>query len=196
LGNTEDFVREYTEHDSSPCKEIIEWFESNQSLHTPGVVAIGDSRNQVDNNEKESTDICLPLRMAYQVPPIAKMMDVLWKSVNSYIEEFDVLQGTCFTMLENINIQKYTPPSGGYKAWHTERIGATSVTRMLVWMIYLNTVTDKGGTEFMYIKKTTNAEEGKIVLWPPDFTHLHRVIPSPTQEKYIMTGWYNFTLPQ
>ena len=31
-----------------------------------------------------------------------------------------------------------------------------------------------------------------MVIWPPDFTHLHRGITSPTQENYIATGWMNF----
>jgi hypothetical protein len=60
-------------------------------------------------------------------------------------------------------------------------------------MLYLNTVDDGGETEFRYLGHTEKAEKGKLVIWPPDFTHAHRGIPSLTQEKYIFTGWYEFT---
>ena len=36
------------------------------------------------------------------------------------------------------------------------------------------------------------AEEGKILIWPSEWMHLHRGIPSPTQTKYILTGWFSF----
>ena len=36
-----------------------------------------------------------------------------------------------------------------------------------------------------------NAKKGKTLIWPSDFTHTHRGQKSPTQEKYIATGWFN-----
>ena len=47
-------------------------------------------------------------------------------------------------------------------------------------------------TEWYYQKKKIQPKKGLSVIWPPDFTHTHRGIPSPTQEKYIVTGWWNF----
>lgn len=57
-------------------------------------------------------------------------------------------------------------------------------------MLYLNTVEDGGGTEFKYINRVEKAEKGKMLIWPSDFTHTHRGVISPSEEKYIMTGWY------
>ena len=78
--------------------------------------------------------------------------------------------------------------------WHFER--QTNVypmsSRALVFMTYLNDVTDAGETEWYYQKKKIQPKNGLSVIWPPDFTHTHRGIPSPTQEKYIVTGWWNF----
>lgn len=59
-------------------------------------------------------------------------------------------------------------------------------------MIYLNTVENGGGTEFKYYNHVEKAEKGKLLIWPPDFTHTHRGLPSETEEKYILTGWYEF----
>ena len=35
-------------------------------------------------------------------------------------------------------------------------------------------------------------EAGKLVMWPCDWTHLHRGITSPTETKYIITGWFSW----
>ena len=34
--------------------------------------------------------------------------------------------------------------------------------------------------------------KGLTLLWPAYFTHTHRGVPSPTEEKYVMTGWIEF----
>ena len=33
------------------------------------------------------------------------------------------------------------------------------------------------------------AREGRLVMWPAYFTHMHRGIVSKTSTKYIVTGW-------
>jgi len=90
-----------------------------------------------------------------------------------------------------MKLQGYKPPNGGFKEYHCERNSPNNVC--FVWMFYLNTVNDGGETEFKYQKHFEKAEKGKLLIWPSDFTHTHRGIPSPTEEKYIFTGWYEFT---
>jgi hypothetical protein len=60
-------------------------------------------------------------------------------------------------------------------------------------MTYLNDVTDDGETEFYYQQVKFQPKKGLTVIWPADWTHTHRGIASMTQDKYIVTGWYNFT---
>ena len=59
-------------------------------------------------------------------------------------------------------------------------------------MTYLNTVEDGGGTHFRFQNLTQQAKKGLTLLWPTDFTHIHNGIVSPTEHKYIATGWFNF----
>jgi hypothetical protein len=59
-------------------------------------------------------------------------------------------------------------------------------------MTYLNDVTDGGETEWKYQKLKIQPRKGLTVIWPTDWTHTHRGLPSKTQDKYIMTGWLNF----
>jgi hypothetical protein len=59
-------------------------------------------------------------------------------------------------------------------------------------MIYLNDVTDGGGTEFYHQNLIFQPVKGKALIWPSDWTYTHRGIPSPTQDKYILTGWFEY----
>ena len=67
-----------------------------------------------------------------------------------------------------------------------------SISRVLAWMFYLNDVTDKGGPRFPRHNLTLKARAGDLYIWPAYFTHSHHGIASPTQVKYIATGWVNF----
>ena len=88
------------------------------------------------------------------------------------------------------NLQKYEPGQG-YHNPHCENMDGPSA-RILAWMFYLNTVTDKGGTYFTNYDYTTEAVEGRLVIWPAYWTHTHHGVMSETQTKYIATGWYDF----
>ena len=75
-------------------------------------------------------------------------------------------------------------------------LGIKFLDRLLVWMVYLNDVNDKGETEFFYQHHFEEPKQGKLVIWPSDWTHLHRGIISPTETKYILTGWYTHIKPE
>tara|TARA_R110000744_G_scaffold379966_2_gene499323 strand:- start:398 stop:973 length:576 start_codon:yes stop_codon:yes gene_type:complete len=92
------------------------------------------------------------------------------------------------SMSPTFNMQYYKKGEA-FHQWHAERMKPIDNNRVLVWMVYLNDVTDQGGTEFYHQKHTERAEQGKIVLFSSDWMHTHRGIPSPTQEKFILTGW-------
>ena len=90
-------------------------------------------------------------------------------------------------------IQEFFKQLSSYAQMYVNKFSITNDIQ-LVYMLYLNTVTDGGGTEFIHQKIITNAEKGKLVIWPADFTHLHRGIVSPTEIKYIATGWLDIKL--
>lgn len=112
--------------------------------------------------------------------------------VEKYVEHHPGLKRVGqFRVVESPGIQHYRP-GGGFKSEHFERSSLAVADRMLVWMTYLNDVTDGGGTYFKYQDHTFEARKGRTLLWPPDFTHTHAGVVSPTQHKYIITGWFNY----
>ena len=113
------------------------------------------------------------------------------KAVSLYYKKYSLENIFAVTLRESFNIQHYAP-NEGFLGWHCERSQTQTNQRALVFMTYLNDVTDGGETEFYWQNLKVKPVKGKMVVWPTDFTHLHRGITSPTQEKYIATGWYNF----
>jgi hypothetical protein len=85
-------------------------------------------------------------------------------------------------------------PTQGFHSWHTERSNARmpNVTRHLVFMTYLNDISDEGETEWKHQGLKVKPEKGLTVIWPADWTYTHRGISSKTETKYITTGWYNY----
>jgi len=91
-----------------------------------------------------------------------------------------------------IKIQK-TLPGGGYHIWHIERGHKEfSCKRALVWTVYLNDIKEGGETEFLYQKCRFKPEKNTMLVWPAQFTHVHRGNPPLSNDKYIITGWVEY----
>ena len=149
---------------------------------------------EVDEAMKDSYDLGLvrvpeQMQEKYGVP---QFYQALKACVDRYIETHPVLRNVDpFHLAESPIIQHYRP-GGGFKFVHFERTGAATALRMLTWLTYLNDVTDGGGTHFVYQDLTVEARKGRTLIWPPDFTHTHVGVVSPTQDKYIITGWLSY----
>ena len=118
----------------------------------------------------------------------------LTKALREYFKHYPVLD-TNDTALYSIRqkLQK-TPISGGFHVWHHEN-GALSVFhRVLAWTIYLNDVEEGGETEFLYQSERVKPVKGRTFLFPAGFMHTHRGNPPISNEKYILTGWFNLRM--
>lgn len=149
-------------------------------------------RNVVETEKKDSTEVALQPNAAE--PALRTYLVELQRVVEKYIAAYPYCNSFApWTIVERINIQHYRP-GGGYKVFHTERISATppSANRHLVFMTYLNDVHDGGGTEFFHQKQIVAARKGLTLIWPADWTHTHCGIVSPTEEKYVITGWFSY----
>lgn len=174
------------------CRAFIETFESSEEKQSPGQIYKEGSRAVPD--VKKSTDISFTPN-DLQDPKwgylLHNLVPIVEEGLNDYILRYEkgLTQTDPFRMSSVFNMQRYRP-SEAFHGYHCERAGLRYSDRILVWMIYLNDVTDRGETEFYYQRHFERAQEGKLVIWPSDWTYIHRGIASPTQTKYILTGWF------
>ena len=172
--------------DNKICDDLITYFK-NSPNKKPGVL----ETMEVKNNFKTSTDLAILPFNTDEI--IKKYVTELHKVLKEYKKKYsfcDEVQPQ-WGITEGFNIQKYEPQEGFLK-YHTERSGLKTSLRHLVFMTYLNDIDDGGQTEFYYQKLNVKPEKGLTLIWSADWTFTHKGIASPTQTKYITTGWFSY----
>ena len=180
----ENFIMQFELNtiDSKICDDIIQYHKDNVDYKSKGTTL---SPNKNDPTDKKSIDVHIGGNC--QHPVMQNYMKYIIECVMTYKLKFNnALHELNFA--EGFNIQHY-PPEWGFPKWHNERSMQLTHQRALVFMTYLNDVEDGGGTDFKYQNTRFQAKKGTTLIWPPDFTHTHRGQISPTEEKYITTGW-------
>ena len=179
-----NFIMGWYVEDTTFCDELINYHNDPRTIKAVGKVG---SLLEENSFVKDSVD------SSYR----KDMLDYFkfGKHLNDCFNLYNLryTEATCdvgYSHKQLFNVQHYQK-GGGFKTYHCERfVGDYPVVdRHLVWMGYLNTVEDNGGTEFMYQDITIKAEKGLILIWPADWTFTHRGVVSETGEKYIVTGW-------
>ena len=146
----ETFINETMMSDISICDELIEYHSRNIEHKTRGITAGGEGSGKV------STEVGV---MPGNNNPIMHMyMSQIIKAVKIYGEKYGLSMHV--NLKETINIQHYAP-NEGFFGWHCERSSYQSHQRALVFMTYLNDVTDGGETEFYFQKLKIKPVKGK-----------------------------------
>lgn len=164
------------------CKDAINWFESKSAnhKHENEKWAIGTFRNDYT--------ISTPDRYgSFQKFDNGLLKRLLKKSYNAYTENYKLPSDCNFS---DFKIQK-SIEDGGFCTWHCEYNREISPNRFLAWMLYLNDVEKGGKTEFLSGQKI-QPKRGTLVIWPAYFTHMHRAAPDLKENKYILTGWFEY----
>lgn len=175
--------------DKSLCNDLIAFFESKKNKQRPGTV-YGDGKDKVKREFKDSMDISLNANDPNIKTYVPELLNVM-KLYGQYFKAADEMQAR-FGITENINIQRYYPGQG-FHGFHFEKNPSSknTLSRHLVFMTYLNDVPEGGETEFFHQNLKIKPEQGLTVIWPAEWTYLHRGLSSK-HTKYIVTGWFNF----
>jgi len=187
---------EYFPHDSfiggwyinkKLCDDLIKFYK-NSPDKTSGYFGIR-GKIVVDDKIKDSVDMIIQPNNKNKL--IKQYRGELQKCLNQYLEKYkEVNYVDRFNINGYFNLQGYKK-GGGYKVFHFERSGLVNANRILVFMTYLNDVSD-GGTIFKYQKITAPAKKGLTLIWPTDWTHTHKGQVSLKHKKYVATGWFTF----
>lgn len=174
--------------DTKICDEILKFFKNNWKKAGPGLLN-ESSRSIINKNKKESIE--LSISETNFNSPFKEYRQALQLCLEEYVSTYTYANESAHYNINcGYNLQYY-PPGGGFKFWHHESTNKDTSSRKLVFMTYLNNVSN-GGTEFFYQKMTTPAKKGLTVIWPAEFTHTHKGQISKNKEKYIVTGWYTY----
>lgn len=184
----ETFIAKYKNAVSSEtCKGLIKDFNDNSQYHNPGHV-FKSGEASIDEKIKKSTDLVVH---GFDASENTKsFIKELVKCKDDYVKRFPYLNTLNYWDFDHVwNIQHYKPGEGFFQ-WHCE--ASAGDYRILAWMLNLNTVKEGGQTEFAHGLPSVEPIEGQISIWPAGWTHYHRGVVAPNEEKYIATGWIQY----
>lgn len=82
-------------------------------------------------------------------------------------------------------------PGQGFD-WHSDQTPTSR--RVVAGLLYLRTVASGGRTEFAHQGSAVVPEAGKIVLFPPFWTHYHRGATPESGAKYALSFFWNYRI--
>ena len=167
------------------CHEIIERFEANPDDQYLG--RIGQQATE-DSDIKRSTDLVVSNK------PHWKDIDrLLFSSLNRALVEFKNLYPFFQGPFEDMGYSVQRTNAGEFYHWHIDGGSHEFSLRQLVAIWYLNNLKGSGGeTEFRFQEIKIKPEAGKLILFPPFWTHEHRGRVLQEGTKYIATTWVVF----
>lgn len=167
------------------CRDMIQRFEAHEDEQYQG--RIGQTA-QMDRSIKKSTDLVVSGK-AHWKDVDNNLFRSLGLALKEFRETYPYFKGPFKDM--GYAIQRTLP--GEHYHWHIDGGSHEFSQRQLVAVWYLNTVDGPGGeTEFLFQNVKIKPQEGKLVLFPPFWTHEHRGVTLEQGVKYIATTWVVF----
>ena len=167
------------------CDEMVRRFEASEDEQYPGRIGQTVSSNQ---SIKKTTDLVVSGNPEWKDIDRA-LFQSLGRAILEFREKYVYFKGPFKDM--GYNLQRYNP--GEYYHWHIDGGSHDFSQRQLVALWYLNDVEGPGGeTEFLFQDAKIKPERGKLVLFPPFWTHEHRAVTLEKGVKYIATTWVVF----
>jgi hypothetical protein len=170
---------------ASSCAEIIRRFEAQHDAHQRGRIG---QQAILDETIKRSTDLTIS-GPADWLDVDRRLFQSLRGALGALQAQVSFFRGRFKDM--GYAIQRTEP--GEFYHWHVDGGSHDFADRQLVAIWYLNDVASPGGeTEFSHQNVKVRAQCGKLLLFPPFWTHEHRGVTVETGVKYIATTWVAF----
>lgn len=98
------------------------------------------------------------------------------------------------THIEAPNIFKYDPNPDQPNLFHnhSDCWSYGTASRQLSIIVYLNDVTEGGGTSFEHLGTTVTPKKGRVLIFPSSFVYTHRGEAPISNSKYIVVSWLHF----
>ena len=194
--NYKDFIATYTDvYPEGYCEHLISEFER---LVQGGAGSNRRYSERALRHQKDDMQLGLDIKVHSTISFNEKdTVDIFFDGLQQCFEEYT----STFSVLKDGKINgsvmklQRTSPGGGYHIWHGEQGNKISSSRVIVYMLYLNTLTpeEAGETEFLYQQTRLRPQKNTMVVWPAAFTHAHRGnVVYGENCKYIVTGWFYY----
>ena len=171
------------------CENIIQKFESNTDQHVKTYLEDHRSFTEVNINQ--------------HISDWSMELDVLFGTMQVYLNQYkrdvgiDERSWPEEMGYEELRMKRYLPNTEDEFKFHVDVNDYSSARRFLVYFWYLNDVIEGGETVF---QKNRNEEPilkvqpkmGRLLMFPPLWTHPHVALPPISNAKYIIGGYLHY----
>lgn len=168
------------------CQSLIEKFE-------------GDQEHKVSTDFKEVrhfTEINISQHWQNEHEMFVACVQEAWKTYMSVQQiPFDIQWPKQFGY-EGFRMKRYLPNGLDEFRLHTDVGSYSSARRFVSFLWYLNTVTEGGSTGFGHRQETPlldiPAVQGRLLIFPPLWTHPHWGSKPISSSKYVVSGYLHY----
>ncbi|MCG6861613.1 MAG: 2OG-Fe(II) oxygenase [Chromatiaceae bacterium] len=167
------------------CDSVIDRFEAHPEQQHEGRIGQVQAK---DPSVKSTTDLVVSNKADWK--DVDQMFfRSLAAALREFRETFPYFKGPFKDM--GYQVQRYRP--GEFYHWHIDGGSHEFSQRQLVALWYLNDMPEPGGeTQFLYQDISIAPQRGKLILFPPFWTHEHQSAEVKEGIKYIATTWVVF----
>ena len=172
-----------TDYDTGP---VIDFFEDlvENGLIIPRNEKIGKHLKVKDTTV--SLPMMINIRKDVQTKFLKDYGECTYAAFQEYVKTYPTLEEFKLQQLI-INLQ-CTKPGEGYHLWHCENTGGSG-SRVCATAMFLIDDFEGGETEFLHQSCRVKPKQGRIIVFPATYTHVHRGNPPLDGKKYILTSW-------
>ncbi len=170
------------------CKEIINKFETCKHQHVDTILKGHRSFKEINitqnSNWKDVND---------------GLLNIFQHALITYKQHFNIDE-KCWPQnygYEELRMKRYLPNDKDEFQFHSDVADYASARRFLVYFWYLNTVDSGGETVFQDNRQSkplleVKPVEGRLLMFPPLWTHPHAGLKPISGPKYIIGGYLHY----
>lgn len=170
------------------CQSIIDRFESHTEEQKQSVLEHHRSFTEINlNHYPEWSDI------------VNTLLNTMQSYLGRYMIDCQIDQKSWPEQVgyEEFRMKRYIPNTNDEFQFHTDVVNYATARRFLVFFFYLNNVAEGGETAFQQhreldILERVQPKAGRLLMFPPLWTHPHIGIKPISNTKYILGSYLHY----
>ncbi len=184
------FIGSWIIEDNTLIDDIVSFFDKNHERHTPSVSKNG----KIDKKQKNFIGFKINVKEINEnkIECISNFIRILTSCYKDYKKNWDFLNKWEKLYLDEVSFEKHLI-AGHHLAFHCDKMNINTSHKLFTWAFYLSDFEkDEGSIDFKYLNFSVTPKKGTLLIFPSDWTHIHRENVMKKNEKYVLKGCFHF----